>query len=348
MVAANSSLAALLAVSALAAQQTSRSLVCGSCHTKEASTQTASSMAHALTLPGTDPLLLSHPKLSGQEGDYTYTIESRNGAALFSVTNGSEATSAPIRWAFGEQSQTYVLERDGHFYESMVSYYPAIQSLDTTIGDQRLHPRTVLEAMGRELTDQEFQQCVGCHSTGSEVDHRFHMESMKPGVQCERCHTGAARHAADIVQGKLDSVPPRLRCLSAEEMANFCGQCHRSWETVVRDGLLGKINVRFQPYRLANSKCFDGSDARISCVACHNPHEQVVRKDAAYDAKCLACHATNRPASIRKTAEIPRTCPMAHSNCVSCHMPKIALPGGHQIFTDHFIRVVRANESYPD
>ena len=305
-------------------------------------------MADALSLPGTDPLLVTHPKLTGQKGDYTYTIESANGISTFSVTNGSETVSAPVRWAFGEQSQTYVLERDGKFYEGMVSYYPSIHGLDTTIGDQRLHPRTVMEAFGRELTTRELQQCMGCHSTGSEMDHRFHLESMKPGVQCERCHTEAARHAADIVHGKLNALPIRLKRLSAEEMANFCGQCHRSWETVVRDGLMGKINVRFQPYRLANSKCFDGSDARISCVACHNPHQQVTRNDAGYDAKCLACHGSSRSATAKKIAEIPKACPVARSNCVSCHMPKIALPGGHQIFTDHFIRVVRANEEYPD
>jgi hypothetical protein len=33
---------------------------------------------------------------------------------------------------------------------------------------------------------------------------------------------------------------------------------------------------------------------------------------------------------------------------VTCHMPKLDLPGAHNKFTDHLIRVVKANEQYPD
>lgn len=135
-------------------------------------------------------------------------------------------------------------------------------------------------------------------------------------------------------------MPPRLKQLSAEQISNFCGQCHRSWETVVRDGLQGEINVRFQPYRLANSKCFDGSDPRISCIACHDPHQNLAHEETSYDAKCLACHGTS--------AARPKPCPIAKSGCVSCHMPKISLPGGHQVFTDHDIRIEHANEPYPN
>jgi mono/diheme cytochrome c family protein len=59
---------------------------------------------------------------------------------------------------------------------------------------------------------------------------------------------------------------------------------------------------------------------------------------AAYDSKCGACHS--------RTAA--RRCKVASSNCVTCHMPRLDLPGAHQKFTDHRIRIVRANEAYPD
>jgi hypothetical protein len=29
-------------------------------------------------------------------------------------------------------------------------------------------------------------------------------------------------------------------------------------------------------------------------------------------------------------------------------MPKVALPGGHAVFTDHFIRIVHPGAPYPD
>jgi formate-dependent nitrite reductase cytochrome c552 subunit len=141
-----------------------------------------------------------------------------------------------------------------------------------------------------------------------------------------------------------DSVPPKLGRLSPEEISNFCGQCHRTWERVVRDRLRGEINVRFQPYRLANSKCYDGGDRRMSCIACHDPHRDIVRSAAGYDSKCLACHSG--AAGVSAGA---KSCRAAKTNgCANCHMPKIELPGGHMVFTDHQIRVVRAGEPYPN
>jgi hypothetical protein len=280
-------------------------------------------------------ILMAHPKLTFRHGTYSYNIETRGDESTYSVTDGTNTITVLIHWAFGAGSQTYVLEREGRLYESMVSFYPRIDALDITMGDQAIQPKTLGEAFGRELAAGESKACFGCHATGSEL----RLESLTPGIQCERCHTGASNHLQAMVQGKPGPAPKKLGRLSAEELSNFCGQCHRSFETVVRDRLRGEINVRFQPYRLANSKCFDGSDSRIGCVACHDPHREVVHDRGFYDAKCLTCHAA---------ATNAKTCPVAKSGCVSCHMPEVSLPGGHQKFTDHTIRVVRANERYPN
>jgi hypothetical protein len=128
------------------------------------------------------------------------------------------------------------------------------------------------------------------------------------------------------------------------EISNLCGQCHRTWEEVMRGPLWGPFDVRFQPYRLANSKCFDGADRRISCVGCHDPHHEVVRDAGSYDVKCLACHGSN----ARAGSATVKSCPVATSGCVTCHMPKVDVPGLHQPFTDHQIRIVRAGDKYPD
>ena len=34
--------------------------------------------------------------------------------------------------------------------------------------------------------------------------------------------------------------------------------------------------------------------------------------------------------------------------CHGGHMPRLDLPGAHKKFTDHMIRIVKANEQYPD
>jgi hypothetical protein len=179
-------------------------------------------------------------------------------------------------------------------------------------------------------------------------------ESLRPGVTCEHCHAGTNTHLADSINDDFDSAPPDLRKRSSEDISNFCGQCHRSWETVVRNHWRGELTVRFQPYRLANSKCFDGGDPRISCIACHDPHVDVVRQDSSYDAKCLACHSpastAASSAAIVSSISPPhaKSCPTAQSDCVSCHMPKVKLPNGHLTFTDHQIRIVKPGEPFPN
>jgi hypothetical protein len=90
---------------------------------------------------------------------------------------------------------------------------------------------------------------------------------------------------------------------------------------------------------LTNSKCYDISDARVACTACHDPHGPLQTNLASYDARCSACHSA---------AEHRKTCRVAKANCVTCHMPKIDLPGAHARFTDHQIRIARAGEPYPN
>src|SRR5262249_1900957 len=140
------------------------------------------------------------------------------------------------------------------------------------------------------------------HSTKSD-------STLVAGVQCERCHGSTGAHLSAL------KPMPKLGNKSAEQISDFCGQCHRTWADIAGKGLLGITNVRFQPYRLTNSKCFDVDDKRISCLGCHNPHQELDHNDAHYDARCQTCHAGGKPGA--------KICRVAKANCVSCHMPKI-------------------------
>jgi len=191
--------------------------------------------------------------------------------------------------------------------------------------------------MGRD----EKARCFSCHATNATQGTSLTLDHLIPGVQCERCHGVTENHLTGIKAGdaKLASMT-HLKQQTSEEISNFCGQCHRTWADIAGAGTLGILNVRFQPYRLTNSKCYDPDDARISCVGCHDPHNEVVDKLTAYDAKCQACHAGGNAAA--------HSCKVATSNCASCHMPKLDMPGSHHKFTDHQIRVVKANARYPN
>ena len=287
----------------------------------------------------------AHTDLNLQLGAFTYRVQTKDGQSTYSVSDGTETLTLPIHWIFGQHAQTWVLEKDGHYYESLVSYFPRANGLAITPGDQKITPHNLTEAMGRLLPIWETRTCFNCHGTGVIDGEKLVPATVTPGLDCQHCHAGAQQHMIDAAHDDFKTLPKSLKRLDAEQVSDFCGRCHRTWDTVMRNKWHGPAFVRFQPYRLENSKCFIGNDPRISCIACHNPHEPVNHNVASYDAKCLVCHGDAKPAS---SISVVKTCPVAKSSCTSCHMPKVELPGGHAQFTDHYIRVVHAGEPYPE
>jgi hypothetical protein len=313
---------------------------CATCHKTEASSQPATSMGHALELVADCTILRDHPRLTFQLGRYSYTIMRQGDRSIYSVTDGTDTITVPIGWAFGlgAAGQTYVFERQGIFYESRVSFYKAIDGLDVTFGAVGSVPKDLTQAAGREMTREDVTACFGCHSTGAVRGTTFHAEDLKAGVRCENCHTQALSHMQALKAGDAKAAAiPHLSGMTAEETNEFCGRCHRAWADIAAHGPHNIANVRFQPYRLTNAKCYDADDKRIRCTACHNPHEEFVAAAEHYDAKCQACHGVSQ-----------KICPVAKRDCTNCHMPKIELPGAHRKFTDHQIRIVKAGEPYPE
>jgi hypothetical protein len=185
------------------------------------------------------------------------------------------------------------------------------------------------------------------------------------GVTCEVCHGPGAAHVAAIKSGKFDVAAASIvnpAALTPAKSVDFCGSCHRTWQDVVSDGPTrhAGLNVRFAPYRLESSRCWrDGnSDARITCITCHNPHQPLAEDPASYDSACLQCHlaaGTNAATSNAKNSnektgnDDHRTaCPVGVKLCVTCHMPKFRNPAFHFAFTDHWIRVAAPGAPLPD
>jgi Cytochrome c554 and c-prime len=316
---------------------------CATCHAAQAKPQPATSMAHALELPAECTILKNHSLLTFKDGPYSYRIERKGDQSIYSVTDGQNTLTAPIGWAFGlgGAGQTYVYSKDGQLYQTRVSYFSDIDGLDFTLGALNAKPKVFAEAAGQLMDHNEQLACFGCHATNATQGRKLNLDALTPGLQCERCHGPADNHVQGVRLGdaKLAAMN-HLRSFSSEQMSNFCGQCHRTWEQIAVSSIRGVVNVRFQPYRLTNSKCYDADDSRIRCTSCHDPHQEVNRKDAAYDSKCQTCHAGGKAAA--------RPCKVAKSDCVSCHMPKVEIPGSHFKFTDHEIRIVRANAPFPD
>ncbi len=333
---------------------------CAECHQSKAVSQRQSSMGMAMESVAESKILSGHPMMTFRIGNYTYEIARKNNQSIYTVTDGRETISLPIHFAFGQgkAGQTYVLQYEGAFYESIVSFYNEIKGLDITIGSPRTVPKTLKEALGRRLSNDETIRCFNCHATGAVSGSQLQLDKMTPGIRCEACHGPGGRHVAAGKAGqpnaKLIFNPARL---SGDELTqDFCASCHRGGEEISLLKSMEVNNVRFQPYRIFQSKCYS-DDRRISCTACHDPHEMLKQDAAYYDAKCLACHqmsgklARGKPVQTVAKPDARSTAPgcrVGARDCSSCHMPKVEPPGAHFKFTDHHIRIVKPNEAYPN
>ncbi len=322
---------------------------CAECHSDKVKSHAKTTMGRALETVAAAEILRNHPKLTFRAGPYSYEILRQGEQSIYNVTDGKATISLPILYAFGLGSagQTYVLQGKDGLLESRLSFYNDIKGLDTTIGQSREIPLSLSDAVGREMSKDETLQCFSCHTTGAVKGGKLELQNLVPGIGCEACHGPGGDHIA-LMSGNPKSKIQNPKSpaifnpgkLSGDDLSQeFCASCHRSVEDVTALPRLGAMNnVRFQPYRIFNSKCYS-DDRRISCIGCHDVHEPLKEEAAYYDAKCTACHAP-------KQIEI-RMCKVSSKNCAACHMPKIELPGAHFKFTDHRIRIVKPGEPYP-
>jgi hypothetical protein len=295
------------------------SISCAGCHV-EGRTQPATEMAHALETGEQDHILIEHPLITATFGRYSYRIERKGDQSLYSVTDGTDTVTMPIRAAMGVSSslgQTYILEKDGKLYESRMSWFHELNGLGPTIGQQSSHPANIIEAAGQLLSKDDAMRCFGCHATNAVSGQQLTLDKMTPGVQCSHCHEASEDHLAALIKQSGQPIVPaalaKLLDMSAEQASNFCGGCHRTWSDVVVHEDYDIGNVRFQPYRLWSSRCYDPDDKRISCLACHDPHVALNTQLTDYDAKCQACHGGGKPGA--------KACRVSRHNCASCHMP---------------------------
>lgn len=329
---------------------------CAPCHAAKFASQPKTPMGLAAVLADGAPILRSHPDLTFSVGAYHYQIKREGEHSVYTVTDGAHTQSANLLWAFGTSrvGQSYLFKReDGNFYEARVTYFTSLKNLGFTPARDLAAPKDVEEAMDRMVSPAEISRCFACHTTASAIGDSFDEKNLIPGVTCEACHGPGAKHVAamkELMNGKLDTDQGNIfnsAHLSPADSVDFCGACHSTWWDVKLTGGKGVSTTRSAPYRLVMSKCWGKGDARLTCIACHDPHQQLQTNTAAYDHACLKCHV----ASVREkpTADHPgAACPVATKNCASCHMQKVYVPEMKDYFTDHRIRIVRAGEPFPE
>jgi hypothetical protein len=330
---------------------------CRTCHAGIWSTQKATPMANAAPRASESGILQSHPNLEFSVGQYHYEVKTDAKGSLYTLTGAGKTLSFPLVWAFGigRVGQSYLFKKeDGEFYEARITFFETLKKLDFTPGRAIAAPHSAEEAMYRQVGSAEVVKCFACHTTASMFDGQLDEKNLTTGVSCEACHGPGAKHVSAMQTAKISGLPEagsslifNSSKLSPVDSVDFCGACHGTFWDVKLSGVTGASTARSQPYRLELSKCWGTGDARLTCIACHDPHKQLETDDASYDRNCLACHV-NGPGA-KKSADHPGApCPAATKNCASCHMPKVLVPEMHADFTDHRIRIVRVGAPYPE
>lgn len=324
---------------------------CAGCHAGIARTQVQTQMAHTMMPVARSAFLAEHRGQVYQSGEYRYRVEPAAGSYALTVSDGTHATHAQMQWAFGsgEIAQGYLWWDKGQLYESRFNYYGDLHGFDTTPGRLAAPPVTAETAEGRQVANFEARTCYACHSTGLTTTEPVSAAHFQPGITCEGCH-GPGRAHVDAMNMNPNDEPQIANPahLAPAEAVDFCGACHATAKDVELMGFVGQLTVRFPVYRLEKSRCWgEKGDARLTCFACHNPHQPLEKNAAAYDAACLRCHASGQLTGRERAADA-KPCPVAKTRCTSCHMPKVNLAGMHYDFTDHDIRIVKKNAPFPD
>ncbi len=329
---------------------------CASCHAAKVASQKTTPMANTTMHAADSEILHTHATMNFGVGAYHYEIKTGASGSAYSVSNGKESSTATLLWAFGtgRVGQSYLFKKeDGEFYEARVTYFDTLQNLNFTPARALASPKDVDEAMYRPVDAAEIRRCFGCHTTAANIGETFDEKNLMLGVSCEACHGGGAKHVATAEAARIAGMPEAARGniftpaqLTPEDAVDFCGACHGTFWDVKLSAAKGVSTVKSQPYRLEGSKCWGTGDSRLTCTACHNPHEQLQTEPTAYDGACLACHVLSN--GKKDSAHDAAACPVKDSNCVSCHMPKVYVPEMHFKFTDHRIRIAHEGEAYPE
>jgi len=167
-------------------------------------------------------------------------------------------------------------------------------------------------------------------------------EALDHGIGCERCHGPAGNHQTAIEASFAEMAIARPRVATAAQVVALCGECHTAPAKTTPDvpGF-----VRYQASGLVLSHCYTQSRGSLSCVSCHNPHQDAETSAAYYQSKCVTCHPAPETAAASREFGPQLTwspCPVNPAgDCLTCHMPRVKDAIPRTVFTDHQIRVHR-------
>lgn len=315
---------------------------CAECHEQA---ETFWETGHANTLRrATDPV--SRELLKQMQTFLTQEIPGANltmeaDAQVATYEQDGNLSRVELDWCFGsgEHARTWVgtlTDSNGSLdlLEYRWSWFHDIEGFALTPGQQKEPLAGYFHGLGLLFDAPKAKNCFSCHASAiSETAGMIDLQTMHPGVTCQRCHGPRAEHVAS----KGEVTDDFWRTVSQMESINRCAECHRRAEEQDPEDV-NRQNpqiVRFQPVGLVQAPCFKGSE--MTCLTCHDPHQTLSAQDSMGVWQCFQCHDG--------TQAHQAFCSAGHrDDCMQCHMPKVAMDSPVK-FTDHWIRIRSASET---
>jgi tetratricopeptide (TPR) repeat protein len=273
-----------------------------------------------------------------------------------------EAAEAAYVLGSGSRGRSYLIDHNGALFQSPISWFAKKAIWDISPG---------------YLEDTHFRrpvrvECLFCHCNYADpvpdtINHYRRPIFTGHAIGCERCHGPGALHVQGppSAGGTDDTIvnPARLEPRLRDAV---CEQCHlqgdvrilrrgrqafdyrpglpldQFWSIFIRKPELkaGEKAVS-QVEQMYASHCYRGSDGRLACTSCHDPHTLPApeKRLAFYRERCQQCHE-QRPCSV-PSAERRRK--SKDNSCMDCHMPRATSADvAHIAVTDH--RILRMPE----
>lgn len=289
-------------------------------------------------------------------------------------------TAHPIEWIIGAGVNGYgaIIRKDDYLFQAPLSFYSQPKKWAPSPG----YEITDL-GFNRPITPGCIFCHSGRPNPVPGTNGRFEPAPFSElAIGCENCHGPGAVHVRTMSGASAPSKknpahlnigivnPARLTPYLAD---NICMACHQTGDARVLKP--GKSYKDFRPgrplddtlsilmvpptlesppsadhvehyYSMSLSKCYRASRGRLSCITCHDPHDEPSREDAPayFRDKCLICH-TNQSCKVPIETRMQNT---PANDCTGCHMPKRDIQViSHSSATNHRI-VATPDEPYPD